>query len=271
MRKVFYITCALALTTVVVSCQNEERGYDVQEQPTAEFRNVCRTAFLDISTLGVSNSGKGNGPRKSAPAKLDSTQTVYVKPSFGQGTAADLQPYTGKTLKDFVDYLELMSATHSMYNDGTAVDSTQVSVTEAKEKLKPLVSESYKYLKKFGFSEAEIRSMIADNHADEESLVLLMLTMKEYEGNVTSGFFSPPKPGNNGKPAENSSFDYKRAAWCALEIIGVNIVETLIDEGAEKLTKKAIIKLFKKVAVRTVGPVGILFTAYDWARCMNYI
>lgn len=51
-----------------------------------------------------------------------------------------------------MDYVELVGASLTMTNDGTAIDSVNISVTETKEKLKPLVTESYKYLKVVGIA-----------------------------------------------------------------------------------------------------------------------
>lgn len=243
------------------------------EKPTDEFADACKATFSSLADIDVRSGDNGNGPRKSIPMAPDTLQKVYVtNPSLRPD--GDMPKFTGKTVNDLVDYLQFTGASFSTKNDGTAIDSASISVREMKEKLKPLVDESYQYLQRdWQFTEGELRSLIADNNTSEEALVLLMLTLKEYEGNISIGRCSPPKPGKT-QPTESSFL--KQAAGCALEAIGVNIVEQLIEgiieEGAKGLTKTVIIKVFKKIAARyCTSIVGLGLAAYDWAHCMNYI
>lgn len=203
----------------------------------------------------------------------DSLQTIYVtNPSLGP--AGDMPKFTGKTVKDLADYLQFVGASFSIKNDGTAIDSASISVSETKKKLKPLAKESYEYLQDFDFTEDELRALVAENNTSEEALVLLMLTMKECEGNISTGRFSPPKPGDKTKPTESSFF--REAAACAWQAIGMDIVEELTEEiiktGFKNLSKRVLIKIFKKVVSRYCSNViGMALAAYDWADCMNYI
>lgn len=274
MKQLFYSTVVLALTAFTVSCQNTEEQVSSQEKPNDAFVNVGKTTFPKLASLDVCSNGKGNGPRKSGSLVTDSAQTVYVKPGDGLGSVGDLKPFTGKTLKELIDYLEFAGASFSMNNDGTAIDSVSISISEAKDKLNPLVDESYMYLAKFGFSESELRSLVADNNTSEESLVLLMLTLREYNESVSSGLLSPPKPG--GTNTQEESDFLKQAAGCALEAIGADLfaefAETIAQEGFKNLNKRVIIKIFKKIATRYCNNVvGIAIAAYEWAHCMNYV
>lgn len=273
MKKAFYVIFGIFLTAFAVSCQNDDERTCLPEKPADEFADVCKASFSSLADLDVRTNG--NGPRKSFAASADSTQTIYVKPNPDLGPAGDLKPFPGTTLKDLLGYLEFANAEWSMTPDGTVIDSVNISVEEAKKSMKPLVTESYKYLQKeYGFSESDLKTLVADNHTTEEALVLLMLTLKEYNGNVSAGFCSPPNPNDKTKPAEDAYL--KRAAGCALEAIGVSVVEQLIEgiieAGIRNVSKAVIIKVFKKIASRYCNSVvGITLAALDWARCMNYI
>ena len=274
MKKLFYLTMSLVLATFSISCESDDERLGLSEKSTDVFANVCKSTFSSLSDLDIGQGQNGNSPRKIALEKVDSTHTVYVKPSPGSGPAGDLQPFTGKTLKDLVGYVELVGASLTMTNDGTAIDSVNISVTETKEKLKPLVTESYKYLKEFGFSEAELRTMVAENNTTEEALIVLMLTLKECDCNISSGFCSPPKPGTHTKPEESSFI--KQAAGCALKAFGFDLVVDLTREilnvGIKNVSRTVLVKVFTKVAKRYCSNVvGIALAAYDWANCMNYV
>lgn len=274
MKKLFYLTMSLVLATFAISCESDDERLALPDKSTDVFANVCKATFSSLSDLDVGNGQNGNGPRKIGLEKVDTTQTVYVKPNPGSGPAGDLQPFTGKTVKDLADYVELVGASLTMTNDGTAIDSVNISVTETKEKLKPLVVESYKYLKEFGFTEAELRTMVAENNTTEEALIILMLTMKECDSNISSGFCSPPKPGGQTKPEESSFI--KQAAGCALKTFDFDIVADLTSEiirvGIKNVSKTVFINVFKMVAKRYCSSVvGIALATYEWAACMNYV
>lgn len=274
MKKLFYLTMSLILATFTISCESDDERLELSEKSTDVFANVCKATFSSLSDLDIGQGQNGSSPRKIAPEKVDGTQTVYVKPNPGSGPAGDLQPFTGKTVKDLVDYVELVGGSLTMTNDGTAIDSVNISVTETKEKLKPLVTESYKYLKEFGFSEAELRTMVAENNTTEEALIVLMLILKECDCNVSSGFCSPPKPGTHTKPEESSFI--KQVAGCAMRAFGIDLVVDLtreiINVGIKNVSRTVLIKVFTKVAKRYCSNVvGIALAAYDWVDCMNLV
>ena len=270
MRKLFYFVFALTLTVFAVSCQSDEEVPSVQDEHIDEFTNAYNTSMPDLFAIGVRPSFGGNGPRKSGPVSIDSTQTVYVKPGSGIGNVGDLKPFTGTTLRDFAQYLELAGATASMFNDGTAIDSANISVAEAKEKLAPMVKESRKYLKSKGFTDKEIENMLSENGAVEEELVPLVLCLRDYEENSNKGFYSAPKPGGKEDLSQQSYLELKKAAGCALKVIGFDILEELMNSGTTKITKKFIIKIFKKVVSRYLGVIGAALAVIDWGECMGY-
>ncbi len=108
MKKLFYLTMSLILATFTISCESDDERLELSEKSTDVFANVCKATFSSLSDLDIGQGQNGSSPRKIAPEKVDGTQTVYVKPNPGSGPAGDLQPFTGKTVKDLVDYVELV-------------------------------------------------------------------------------------------------------------------------------------------------------------------
>lgn len=58
-------------------------------------------------------------------------------------------------------------------------------------------------------------------------------------------------------------------ARCALDALG--IPAAYITGQAKTLTKKAILKVAKKLATRALGWVGAAIAVVDFAACMDYI
>lgn len=272
MRKLCYVVVALVLTTIAVSCQNEERVENPKDEQVVEFVNTYNSTAMDVFSVGVRHGGNANGPRKAGPVKLDSTQTVYVKPGTGPSSAGDLQPFTGTTLKDFTEYLELTEATAQMFNDGTAIDSVSISVTEAKEKLAPMVAKSRQYLHRFGMTDQDIDQMIRENNSDETALVPLVLAMMEYDGSLQSGNAPFYAPSTGGKDYEQSSqIDLKQVGDCVLKALGADLVHLIFTSGVNSWTRALIMKLFKEVAKKAIGPVGVAIAVTVFANCMGWI
>ena len=56
---------------------------------------------------------------------------------------------------------------------------------------------------------------------------------------------------------------------CVLEALGVNAAVDALKGGIKKLGKKGAFKLLKKIAGRTLGPIGVLLAVVDFADCMG--
>jgi hypothetical protein len=44
-----------------------------------------------------------------------------------------------------------------------------------------------------------------------------------------------------------------------------------MNYGIQKLGKKGAYKLLKKIAGRTLGPIGVALAVYDFADCMGWL
>jgi hypothetical protein len=56
-----------------------------------------------------------------------------------------------------------------------------------------------------------------------------------------------------------------------MDALGVNAAVVLVNTGIQGLGKGAIIKIFKKIAGRTLGPIGIALAVYDFIDCMGWL
>ena len=264
--------CALALTVFAVSCQSDEETTRSKDEAAVEFINTYNSTAEDVLGIGVRPGGNSKLPRKAIPTKVDSMQTVYVKPATGIGNASSLQPFTGTTINEFTDYLCWADATVSIFNDGTAVDSVAISVNEAKQKLAPMVAKSRAYLLRNGMTNADIDEMLRENNVDETELVPLVLAMMEYDGSLYTGMapFCAPKTG--GKDYNQSSKpDWKKIGSCALLALGCDIFDSFRNSACRSWSKAVIIKAFKIVAKRAYGPVGVVIAVGSFAGCMGWI
>lgn len=136
---------------------------------------------------------------------------------------------------------------------------------EAEEALEPVVSEARNFLHERGMTDGEIDNMIATEGGTEEDLVATVALIIEDEkarGIVEVNFESL---------FINSAYgqSWGDVGRCAATAIGVDAVYAITSgTGGDKWKKKAIKKLFKKVATRFLGPVGIAIAVVEFAVCL---
>lgn len=144
-----------------------------------------------------------------------------------------------------------------------------VSEEETLEALKPLIEQSKNYLYRKGFTDAEIDGMLAENNASPACLIPLTLLLTEDEinteldkGNLIQECFAFTR----GK------ITLSTVLTCAVSATGLDIISILTGEinnsSVNKWTKKAIKLLFKKVAVRFMGPVGVGLAVISFSSCL---
>jgi hypothetical protein len=165
-------------------------------------------------------------------------------------TLADMSTVHLGTKEDFLNDEEYC---YSFYN------------WEAEEALEPVVSEARSFLHERGMTDAEIDNMIATEGGTEEDLVATVALIIEDE---------------NARDIVNVNFEslfinlaygqsWGDVGRCAAAAIGVDAIYALSSgTGGEKWKKKAIKKLFKKVAARFLGPVGIAIAVIEFAVCV---
>lgn len=269
MTKNIILVLMLLASLMTVSCQSEDETTQTSNTEFAEFANAYNETMSDVFSIGVGRSGNGNGPRKSIVMLPDSLRQVYLQPGDKYQPG---EQFTGTTLVELVQFSDAVNGTVAMFNDGTAIDSMTISETEAREKLDPMVEQAWKYLRGKGMTDSEINAMLEENNADETALVPLMIALMEYEGCFDESVVAQAPSMNPNQPFQDKQFDYKQAALCVVKILGGDLIDEILSSGTQAISKKFIIKTFKKVAKRYVGgPVAVAIAVIDFADCMGYI
>lgn len=144
----------------------------------------------------------------------------------------------------------------------------KVSESETKKALNPLVQESKKYLYERGFSEQEIQSMLKSENADETALVPLVLAATESESRYMA---SASHSAFIGWPMKcyAAEVNLDAALNCAIRAVGIDAIASLEPSKNKKWTKVALKKMFKTVAKRFLGPVGVALAVVEFGLCMN--
>lgn len=268
MIKHLFLVALLLASLMAVSCQSEDETTQSSNADFAEFANVYNSAMSDIFSIEVGKSDDGDGAKDTQKGEsLDSLRQIYIIPNSQFKME---EQFAECTLADFAESMQLVDATLSTFNDGTAVDSVLVSEAEAREKLAPMVRQAWKYLRGKGMTTAEIRGMLAANDADETELVPLMLALMESEGGFERGLTAcaPPSP-NAHHPAQDRQLDLERVGKCALQAIGVDAAFELLGAGVRKFSKELAVKLFACVAGKYAGPVTVIIMVADFALCLG--
>ena len=58
---------------------------------------------------------------------------------------------------------------------------------------------------------------------------------------------------------------------CIADAIGITAAFEVLNYGIQKLGKKGAYKLLKKIAGKTLGPIGVALAVYDFADCMGWL
>lgn len=272
-------TMLLTLVITLASCATSGNEDIVEAMPQQNTFDSFAAEYNKTMPTLFEIKAKKNTPRKAFSAngaQKDSLSTVYVLPDSsainikGKYIGTQLPITDPISLRDFVELADVNSWTFAMNNDGTAIDSVKMSEAEAREKLHPMVLESVKYLKSKGLSSAQIREMLTSCHADSTQLVPLVLAMKEVEDDVaaqTNMQLSAPSTGKQ-QPTQSTNIDWEKVRGCAVEAIGLDLVTIIGSTSHVSWTYPLIIKAFKSIAKKVIGPISVLFVVVEFSFCI---
>lgn len=152
----------------------------------------------------------------------------------------------------------------------------KLSESRIKANLDPLVLQSKKFLYKKGFSETEIQEMLKEEKVDEYQLPLLVLALTEKEVQmqnyqiannqqrklgIMSLFVTPAFALRTNTAHETLS--------CLMQATGLDIITALSASKATVWSKAVIKRVFKTVAKRALGCVGVAIAAVEFGMCMS--
>lgn len=129
--------------------------------------------------------------------------------------------------------------------------------------LNPLVQDSKEFLYSKGMTEQDIQQMLIEENAPETDLVTLAMVIVENEATY-------PIARNYSIFFINSAqaLTWSEVGHCAVHALGINILFSLGSSGATSWTVGTIKTVFKKVASRMMGPIGVAIAAVDFGFCL---
>lgn len=250
------LVASFIVCIVATACQNNESDKEVMQESYTytEFISTLHTnveTFMDANIVAKPSEEILSRYEGSLliPEIVDSGKTkVYI--DFEDS----LHNKEISTPREILDIIVNEGAIISLTNDGFFNDSIYVSEDSCRAALNPLLIESKKYLYGKGFSDDDIQQMLEENNADETMLVPLVMALVEEEKNQELSLVIKSR---------NS------ITTCAMQAIGLDIVYSLTQSSAKTWSKKVIKKLFKTVAKRALGPVGVAIAVVEFTLCME--
>lgn len=292
----------LTLLLVCSSCSEEENLHKLSSS-TIEFsnyffQNIAEIGSSDITSTSVYTRVVGVPFDKDDVKSFDDCDVYINYPAGTDNEVKNLTKYV-TTAADIV-YLQRHTAAR-FYN--YAMNKTPFKITLSKSKtresLLPMLEEAKKYLRKQGMTDAEIAEMVEASGGDEIDLIttVIVLVNQDYINNETVAkseksipfdFLSvfamkayaaggddlvPNIGGDNKIDIGGSKLLkaelFKTAFDCSLQALGVDLLAGLYQSRASKWSLAVIKKVFKSVASKYLGPVGVAITAVSFAMCMH--
>ena len=267
-KSILYFISLVLWMYSVTSCKSDEAL--VQVTPEAKtFLDFYGSNYESITTKSISPTSKTR-----SGAQIDeSSTTLYVNyPADTEDAIKDLCNLVSSA-QDISALHRLTAAEFSTTNTENTKYSINISESEVKKTLSPLVEQSKKYLYSKGMTEEDIQQMLKEEGAGEDQLVPLVLVLMNHE-------YSEQKIAKLKK--EKSEFKVSNlfatscmastlnaSLDCALEAIGADVLASLAQSSASAWSAYIIKRVFKTVAKRVLGPIGVAIAVVDFAFCMH--
>lgn len=265
---------------VVQSCQQDESITNVQSEKSRELlRTLTNHASTLMSTQLLCNSEEpmrfsrtGDSPDSIQQTFNDGNTTIYIHP--GEGLRDDWKKRQEEknrkieTLEDLVRLHHETACEFSYIRGKNPIDSFEVSDPVIKHALSPLLSESKQFLYDKGFTEAEIQTMITDAGGTEDDLILLTLMISSDEANQQTLAKACHTFNPFATSAYASNIDTEKVLSCAIATIGWDFRQAAKGLKPTPWTKALIKKAFRKIAVRLLGPIGVMVAVAEFSTCV---
>lgn len=254
----FLAICTFCIS--VVSCHDEVEDNDTpnDNQTAAAFFSSLDDnidSFMN-SNIVLKESALNSTNTNTRSQSIVGTRKLYVDLSYAETPVAI---ETIKTPKQILNLVKTTGAEISLIDDGTYTHTLTISEEESLSALNPLILDSKKYLYGKGFSEIEIQTMLKENNVDESALVPFVLSLTEEEeyqnSNSTNTLYI------------TRSVDWNRAGRCAIHALGFDALAGLAQSSAKTWSKAVLKTVFKTVASKMVGPVGVTIAVIDFSLC----
>lgn len=278
MKTRFIIVIATILVAIglnaTMSCTNGVSDVPKVSDNADAFMSALCQGYYGLETTSLMPSASTRG------GMFDANDCVIVKVSF----PADATPEE----KELVHYVKTIQDLSSLYRITAAdltIDSVEslrdfsqdsstivLSKSKAKVALKPYVKFGVNYLKAQGLTEVQIDSIKEVTNATDEDLVLAAMVLlnqelKNHESAIAK--LSVNSFSLFATPSYAISRAYlSHAMDCGMQALGADIFAGLAQSTAKRWTKKIILKVFKTVAKKAIGPVGVAIAVGEFTWCM---
>lgn len=234
---------------IMASCQSEEveQTSEIRENPVSlasmqSFYIDCLKQPVIVANATSTRTVLESGGSL-APIYLESPQPLLLD-----------EPISKESIVTFNDVIALqndLGISISPTSSSNTIDSVFVDIKKVENALDPMVKQSKQWLYSRGMSETDIQVMLAEKGATESELVPFVLGCMEAE---------------NLQLTRN--VDWVKVGTCALKAIGLDITAFLANSGIKTWSKAALMRTFKSVALKAVGPAGVAIAVIEFSYCM---
>ena len=274
MVAIFTIKLVLFLAVFTFNaCSSED--VEASDNNSAEFKNALDLSMSNVNNIGVFNT---NGPMMRS---LGSTKTLHLVNDNGQtfsntdflNSVTDLQSLVS------VQNDRHLTLTQTPLNTNDILATYTIDEQPIVDALQPTIQEARNYLiAEHNFTNQEIDQMIIDKNGTEDDLVpfVMILTSQEQTPNNNSVAFNKSinlfiNSAFAQEVQQPNTITWTEVGACALAALGADILVSLPGHSGGKLDKwkrKALLKLFGKVASRLLGPVGVAVAVISFGTCL---
>lgn len=234
---------------IMASCQSEEveQTSEIRENPVSlasmqSFYIDCLKQPVIVANATSTRTVLESGGSL-APIYLESPQPLLLD-----------EPISKESIVTFNDVIALqndLGISISPTSSSNTIDSVFVDIKKVENALDPMVKQSKQWLYSRGMSETDIQVMLAEKGATESELVPFVLGCMEAE---------------NLQLTRN--VDWDKVGKCALIAIGLDFTAFLSNSGIKTWSKAALMRTFKSVALKAVGPAGVAIAVIQFGICM---
>lgn len=258
----------VSIFTTITSCN--EREENKLSPQTNSFLQFYSKNYKNLVTQNIVDAASNRNYSKTLEQ-----ESVVIYADFPQDTQKEIQALCSevKTPNDISTLHRETAVEFSYTKTPSTKDSIVVNKIKVKQSIKPIIQESKTYLKSIGFSDKEIQDMLIENKSDESQLVTLVMLLVSNEVKQTetaqSAIKDPlhllftPIYANDNNILMRNVFD------CGLEALGANVLVALGQSTAKTWSKAVIKSVFKTVAKKVVGPIGVAIAVVDFGLCMH--
>jgi hypothetical protein len=243
-----------------VNYENSESGEAARKfnEVMDKVRSSINPMVLDNSTSMLHNS------ITEAPTNTNSTMTAdlyYL--DFPNGT-------NPQVITDFSSSPTVQNLYTALSMNGVSIDNTltssvdltiQVEQEAIRNALQPLVVEAKNYLYSKGVSEQQIVEMLKEEGSEEIDLIPFVKTLTAVE----EGQYAV---NDIELPLINQVHALPHYLECAIEALGFDAIYALGHSGASSWSWSTMKSVFKGVAKRFLGPIGVAIAVVSFTTCM---